>query len=361
MNSFKIGPIRPPSEANSLLLQVTQGCTWNKCKFCQLYRNTKFKAFSVDDIKNDIDTMARIVEDVKEYKNNDSWDIDGIDSKLAMLSGMEQQCYYMVATWVLGGAETVFLQDGNTMSLKGGRLPEVLRYLKETFPSIKRITSYGRAQSLATISADEYRELKEAGLDRIHSGFESGSDVVLKKINKGTTREDEIKAGKNIKAGGIELSIYFMPGIGGKENSLENALETAKVINEVKPDFVRVRTAAIKEGTELYEDMIEEKFSLCSEDDKVMEIKTLIEHVNVSGSRITSDHIVNLLNIEGDFVLDKEKMLNIIDGYLNLSKEERRKIQLKKRTNGMQSSQSVKNISDQKWDKLINNIICRYI
>ena len=127
-------------------------------------------------------------------------------------------------------------------------LSDVLIYLKKAFPEIKRITSYGRAENLAKVSAEEYAELKEAGLDRIHSGFESGSDEVLKKINKGVTSDEEIRAGKNIKKGGIELSVYFMPGVGGRELTGENARGTARVVNETNPDFLRIRTAAVNRG-----------------------------------------------------------------------------------------------------------------
>ena len=128
----------------------------------------------------------------------------------------QQNCYYVVANWLLNGGKNVFLQDGNTLALSGGRLSEVLIYLKKAFPQIERITSYGRAENLSKVSAEQFAELKEAGLDRIHSGYESGSDKVLQMVNKGVTSRQQITAGKNIKAGGLELSVYFMPGLGGK-------------------------------------------------------------------------------------------------------------------------------------------------
>ena len=139
--TFRIGPIRPPSEASSLLLQVTNGCTWNKCKFCQLYRHTKFKAYSADSIKADIDNMVYQAERVKKYRTYDgTWDIDGINEELMKCSEDEQQCLYMMANWLIGGGENVFLQDGNTTALSSGRLTDVLVYLKQAFPQIKRIT-----------------------------------------------------------------------------------------------------------------------------------------------------------------------------------------------------------------------------
>ncbi len=173
--TFRIGPIRPPSEANSLLLQVTNGCTWNKCKFCQLYRHTKFQAYSADSIKADIDNMVKLAERIRKYRTGESgadaalgtaggWDVNGINREMMNIaSDEERHCYYMMANWLLSGGENVFLQDGNTTALSSGRLTDVLRYLREAFPSIKRITSYGRAQNLSKVSAEEFAELKEAG------------------------------------------------------------------------------------------------------------------------------------------------------------------------------------------------------
>ena len=248
--TFRIGPIRPPSEANSLLIQVTNGCTWNKCKFCQLYRHTKFKAYSADSIREDIDHIAYWAERVRKYERKgepisaeSSWDIAGLNEELSSLNDDEErQCMYTVANWLVNGGENVFLQDGNSTALSSGRLTDVLVYLRQVFPQIKRITSYGRAENLYRSSAEDFAELKEAGLDRIHSGFETGSDAVLMRINKGVTQEQQIRAGRAIKDGGIELSIYFMPGVGGKDLSEDNAKGTAEVINAVSPDFVRVRT-----------------------------------------------------------------------------------------------------------------------
>ena len=225
--TFRIGPIRPPSEANSLLIQVTNGCTWNKCKFCQLYRHTKFKAYSADSIRADIDNIAYWAERVRKYERKGvsafAWDIEGINTELSnMTDADEQQCMYTVANWLMGGGENVFLQDGNSTALSSGRLTDVLVYLRQVFPQIKRITSYGRAENLSRSTAEDFAELKSAGLDRIHSGFETGSDTVLKRINKGVTQEQQIRAGKAIKDGGIELSIYFMPGVGGKDLSADN-------------------------------------------------------------------------------------------------------------------------------------------
>lgn len=377
--TFRIGPIRPPSEAESLLLQVTNGCTWNKCKFCQLYRHTKFKAYSADSIKADIDNMVYQAQRVEKYRNaNGTWDIGGLNRELMNGTDDERQCMYMVANWLIGGGENVFLQDGNTTALSSGRLTDVLIYLKQAFPSIKRITSYGRAENLSRVSAEEFAELKAAGLDRIHSGFESGSDAVLKKINKGVTQQQEITAGKNVKAGGIELSIYFMPGVGGRELSEDNALGTAHVINEVNPDFVRVRTSAVKPGTGLHEDFINGEFTLCSDDEKLLEVRTVIEKADGVDTRLVSDHIINLLQkVEGSLKNDKIKLLSMIDEYLSLPDRERRLYQAARRMARVndpsdmirlapseinQLKRFVDSIEDPyEWEIRMNSLISRYI
>ena len=132
METFRVGPIRPPSEADSLLLQVTQGCTWNKCLFCTVYKDTKFKAFSADSIKEDIDTIASYAKQVERYHEGSLWDIDGLNQHLSSLQDDgERQSFYMVANWLLKGGENVFLQDGNTTALSSGRLSDVLIYLKD--------------------------------------------------------------------------------------------------------------------------------------------------------------------------------------------------------------------------------------
>lgn len=379
MKTFHIGPIRPPSEADSLLLQVTNGCTWNRCKFCQLYRHTAFKAYTVDNIKKDIDTMAEIADIVYTCRNREGrWELEQLNRIIQDMPEMEQNSFYTVANWLVNGGETVFLQDGNTLALSGGRLTEVLRYLRETFPQIKRVTSYGRAENLSKVSAEEFAELKEAGLDRIHSGYESGSDKVLQMVNKGVTSEQQIQAGQNIKAGGLELSVYFMPGLGGKELSRENADGMAQVLSEINADFVRIRTSVLKEGTELYQDYREGRFTLCSEEEKVREIRNLILETRSVDTRLVSDHIVNLLQaVKGSLASEKEKMIRIIDEYLNLPERDRKLFQLARRQGRVisikqmyrlpeaqrqQMESLIGQVTEEKeWNEMINRMMERFI
>ena len=377
--TFRIGPIRPPSEATSLLLQVTNGCTWNKCRFCRIYRHTKFKAYSADSIRRDIDTMVLYAQRARRHRDSSGrWDIDSLNREIMMSKGDERQCFYMVANWLVNGGENVFLQDGNTTALSSGRLTDVLVYLRQAFPGIKRITSYGRAENLSRISAEEFAELKAAGLDRIHSGFESGSDAVLSLINKGTTAQQEITAGRNIKAGGIELSVYFMPGIGGRDLTAENPEGMAEVINSISPDFVRIRTAVVKPGTELYDDFLTGKYTLCSDDEKILEIRRLIEASETEGTVLVSDHIINLLQqVSGRLDTDCNRMLGIIDGYLGMPEEERVMFRLARRMAKVISPDDMKRLSEADIEDIrhimyttadsyslevkINNMMCSFI
>ena len=377
--TFRIGPIRPPSEATSLLLQVTNGCTWNKCRFCRIYRHTKFKAYSADSIRRDIDTMVLYAQRARRHRDSSGrWDIDSLNREIMMSKGDERQCFYMVANWLVNGGENVFLQDGNTTALSSGRLTDVLVYLRQAFPGIKRITSYGRAENLSRISAEEFAELKAAGLDRIHSGFESGSDAVLSLINKGTTAQQEITAGRNIKAGGIELSVYFMPGIGGRDLTAENPEGMAEVINSISPDFVRIRTAVVKPGTELYDDFLTGEYTLCSDEEKILEIRRLIEASETEGTVLVSDHIINLLQqVSGRLDTDRDRMLGIIDGYLGMPEEERVMFRLARRMAKVISPDDMKRLSEAEIEDIrhimyttadsyslevkINNMMCSFI
>ena len=313
-----IGPIRPPSEAGSLLLQVTRACTWNRCKFCDLYRGCRFSYASLDEMKESIDQIAN-------YR-------DKIKSGEPFEKGYDRQSYYMVYNWLAAGGSSAFLQDANTMVLKPDYLVELLEYLRARLPELKRVTSYGRADSLARISPEDFLRLRKAGLDRIHSGYESGSDKVLALINKGITQAQQIEGGRKTVEAGIELSIYFMPGLGGKELSLENAVETAKVINAVDPHFVRLRTTVVKKGTELWGMQEAGTFAPCTDLEKVEEILLMLEHIENAHGVLKSDHIINLLvEIEGSLAQDLGNMKHFIRSFLALPAREIRRFQLAKR------------------------------
>lgn len=379
---FQIGPIRPPSEANSLLLRVTINCPWNKCKFCMLYKKYDFHTRPVEDVKKDIDTMAELRDRILQYKKDGDWDIEAINKDYQTLTTDDQRwCYHMVFRWMTeGDCNSIFLQDANTMCLRPDWLAEIIRYVRLKLPEIKRITSYGRANTLAKISPEDYKMLKEAGLDRIHSGYESGSDKVLALIEKGCTQEEQIIGGRKVREAGIELSIYFMPGVGGKELSDDNAIETAKVINAVNPNFVRLRTFVLRTGSLMEEVRDSGHWTEDTDMNKLLEIRKLIANIDPSkaNGKITSDHIINLLQeVTGNMDTDIPWMLEYIDSFLALPKLEQRKYQMARRMGfpldwkqlwRMRESDQLiiedlaKNLVDEKeWEKKLHEYMDNYI
>lgn len=354
--TFQVGPIRPPSEANSLLLRVTQNCPWNKCKFCMLYKDTKFYTRTVEELKKEVDLLAEY-RDFIMGDNGDILPINKIQKKYDELPSFdEKQCFHMVFRWATeGNCQGIFLQDANTLVLKTEWLAEIVAYVKEKFPELKRITSYGRANTLANISEDGFRMLAEAGLNRIHSGYESGSEKVLSMIGKGGTQEDEIIGGKKVRDAGIQLSIYFMPGVGGKEFSLENAEDTAYVINEVNPDFVRLRTFVLRTGSLMEDLKTTHNYVECTDMEKLLEIRQMLEKVDpkkVTGT-LKSDHIINLLEgVEGNLSTDLDYMKNHIDGFLQMHPQEQKMYQLARRIGYRINWNELSRIPDHELDKI---------
>lgn len=379
---FQIGPIRPPSEANSLLLRVTENCPWNKCKFCMLYKKNDFHTRSVADVKKDIDVMAEYRDRILAHEHNGEYDMEAIQQEYLSLPSDEAKiCYQMVFTWMTeGDKQAIFLQDANTMVLRPDWLIEIVSYVRERLPEIQRITSYGRANTLARISPEDFKNLRAAGLDRIHSGYESGSDQVLTMISKGATQEDEIIGGKKVKEAGIELSIYFMPGVGGKSLSNENAMETAKVINEVNPDFVRLRTFVLRTGSLMEELRDSGMYKEQRDIEKLLEIRKMLAHIDPKKAhgKIASDHIINLLQeVTGYMDQDLPWMLEYIDSFFALPELEQKKYQLARRmgfpldwkylyrlqpSDQSRIEEMSKNIVDDKeWEALLHRFTDRYI
>ncbi len=215
--NFEIGPIRPPSEARSLLIRATRNCPWNRCKFCHTYKGEKFQLRSVDEIKQDIDTARAIQNSIKELAWKSGYG-DRVGQAAAMVyNSPSNAAVQNVALWLNGGGESAFLQDANSLIMRTGELAEVIRYLKETLPSIKRVTSYARSNTAARKTAEELKELHEAGLSRLHVGLETGYDPLLEFMDKGVTAAAHITGGRRVVESGISLSEYVILGLGGKE------------------------------------------------------------------------------------------------------------------------------------------------
>jgi hypothetical protein len=320
------GPIRPPSESKSLLLRLTRNCPWNKCLFCPVYKNTTFSRRSLAEIKGEIDKLSEIVDDIQRISLKLGFEgrITGAVISHIYPNKDYDPIYRYVAHWLYFGEGSVFLQDANSLIMRPEDLVEVLNYLRQKVPGIRRITSYARSRTLARRNADQMVMLRQAGLDRIHIGLESGYDPVLRIMRKGSTAADHIKAGCLVREAGISLSEYVMPGLGGKRWWREHALATADVLNRINPDFIRLRSLRVPKTAPLAEKIDKGEIELLDDDDVVREIRLFVENLNGIGSTVTSDHIMNLLEeISGILPDDKDRMLSVADRYLDLEEEER--------------------------------------
>jgi len=327
LDSLELGPIRPPSEASSLLLRVTRNCSWNRCKFCHIYKGKRFELRPVADIKQEILTIKAIQDRLKEVAAK----AGGVEAAASILNNPLSETHFNVALWLYHGGTSAFLQDANTLIMPSPDLVEVIKFLKKTLPTITRVTSYGRSKTAAKKKLEELKELHRAGLNRLHIGLESGYDPLLKYMDKGVTAADHIAGGKKIVASGISLCEYVLLGLGGKKMWREHATETARVLNQIDADFIRVRTLTIKEGMPLYDEVKKGDFVRATDEEIIAEERILIENLDCH-SYFVSDHITNLLQeIEGKLPEDKEKMLAVIDRFQSLSPEERQNFRLGRR------------------------------
>ncbi len=344
---FEQGPIRPPSEAYSLLLRVTRNCPWNRCEFCHTYKKEKFSLRSVDEVRADIDVIQEIVSEIKSL----SWRYGFGGEIAASLVNLiledpthQEDGFRSVALWLYEGGKNVFLQDGDNLSLKTGQLVGILEYLKKSFSSVERITTYARAKTVSRKGIEELRELKRAGLSRIHIGLESGCDLLLQDMKKGVTAGEHVEAGKKVKESGISLSEYVILGLGGKRMWREHALETAKILNQINPDFIRVRTLKVLKTMPLYRKIEEGEFVPSNDDEIVEEERLLVQHLEGITSTFVSDHILNLLQeVEGKLPEEKEEMLKAIGRYLALSNDEKNNFRLGRRIGIYQSVEDLSN------------------
>lgn len=336
MPEIEQGPIRPPSEAHSLLLRVTRNCSWNHCEFCHIYKGERFTPRTVEEVKKDIDTIHAMVSEIRSlsWSRGSGGEITAtLASSILNRPHILPEGYRSVILWLYRGGKNVFLQDANNLILRTQDLVEILAYLRKTFPSVERITTYSRAKTVSRKTVDELRELHDAGLSRIHMGLESGYDRLLEFVKKGVTARDHIDAGRKVKEAGISLSEYIMPGLGGKSMWREHAIETARVLNQIDPDFIRVRTLKVLKIMPLYRKIESGELELLSDDEIVAEERLLIENLDGIHSRFVSDHILNLLEeLEGDFPEAKDRMLATIDRYLALDRAERENFRLGRRS-----------------------------
>lgn len=264
--------IRPPSEAYSLLLQVTVGCSHNLCTFCETYKGKKFRIKSMEEIREDILEAGR-------YK----------------------------------GIKKVFLCDGDALIIPQAKLTEILRTIKTEIKGVERISTYGNAKSVLRKTPEELAELRELGLTMVYLGVETGSDALLRRIRKGVTAEQTIEAGRRIKKAGMILSVTIILGLGGIENSTEHALETAKVLTAIDPDYVGALTLMLIPGTPIYEDYMSGKLPQPDQFGYLKELSLIISHSDFTDCFFTANHASNYLPIRARLPQDKDRIVDMIN------------------------------------------------
>lgn len=296
---FEVGVYRPPSEggSDSLLVRFTRNCPWNHCTFCAMYKREKFSIRSPQEIKQDLDAVAKIGRDLRDISEKHGQGRSITRDAVVELIGKAPDLNYhhgfaMVYNWFQSGGKNAFLQDGNSLLMKTEDLVDVLKYLRATFPSLVRVTSYARSKTLAQKKQAELDAIHAAGLDRLHIGLETGDDDLLKIVKKGVTSEGHIKGGRKSLKAGFQVSEYWMPGLGGQEMWEAHALNTALVLNAIDPHYIRSRPFRPTKGTALHAQYKNGEFHMLSAKGQLNELKLMMETLEVN-SRVCFDHAGN--------------------------------------------------------------------
>jgi radical SAM superfamily enzyme YgiQ (UPF0313 family) len=311
---FETGIYRPPSEGGSysLLVRFTRNCPWNRCEFCAMYKTERFELRPVAEIKQDIDAMAALRNDLSELslKGGQGGAITR-DAVVALIDRHPELNYHqgfaMVFHWLISGAKTAFIQDANSLIMPTDQLVEALRHLRQTFPSLIRVTSYARSKTIAQKKEEELLAIREAGLDRLHVGLETGDDELLKRVKKGVSAAQHIQAGQKAMAAGFQLSEYWMPGLGGKEMWENHALHTAQVLNQINPHYIRSRPFYTIPGTPMHEAEANGQLQVLSAHEQLLELQRMMQELSVT-SHVCFDHA-------GNYWTDRRGNLLFTHGY----------------------------------------------
>ena len=265
---------RPPSEARSLIVQVTIGCAHNKCTFCTMYKDKQFRVRKKEEVLEDF-----------------------------------QMAYDTYGDRI----RRIFLADGDALIVRTPDLLDILNFIREKFPSTERVTSYGTPGDILRKSEEELKSLARAGLDMVYMGAESGDAVTLERINKGVTREEIIEAGQKLRRCGIRSSITLISGLGGRERKREHAVESAKLISAIKPDYVGFLTLMLDESTEIYRQIQAGEMELLTPEEVVEEMRLFLTNVDSQGTVFRANHASNYVILNGNLNEDIEEMLQRLD------------------------------------------------
>lgn len=264
---------RPPSEARSLIIQVTIGCAHNKCTFCTMYKEKQFRVRKMKDIFRDLDEMAGYYGDMPLR---------------------------------------IFLADGDALVLSNEKLVAILDHIAEKFPNVQRITSYATAKDVLRKSVDELKELKAKGLDMVYVGAESGDPEILKAVRKDVTCEELIEASKKLKEAKIDLSLTLISGLGGRARRDEHAIRSAELVTAIKPEYLGFLTLMLEEPAEILEPIRKGEFELLRPEDIVEEMRLFLEHVDSEGTVFRANHASNYIILKGNLNRDIPSMLSYL-------------------------------------------------
>jgi radical SAM superfamily enzyme YgiQ (UPF0313 family) len=306
-SSDALGPIRPPSEAHSLLVRVTENCPWNRCEFCSVYKGQRFRVRPLEEVKADILAARCLADEVCEWAERTGYGAGDI----ARLNGI---------LWLEDdGVRSAFLQDSDSLVVKTEQLVEIVELLRDSFPTLERVCSYVRGKTLSRKKSGELQQLREAGLSRLHVGLETGDDELLAYVNKGATADEMVQGGRKAVEAGFEVSEYIMPGLGGRERWRQHAQNSARVLNEINPRFIRLRSFRPAPGTPMYEKALHGEYHVQSVVGILEEIRTFVEDLDVTSELVTSDFAINsyMGGIDGKLPEDKGKLLDSIDGMID--------------------------------------------
>lgn len=276
---YDFPPFRPPNEAQSALIRITRGCPWNRCEFCAMYKHLAFEKKPLETIKRDV----------------------------------------LIARKIYGKAKTIFLGDSDNLVHRD--LPEIVAFIRKTFPEAERITAYARAKTILRNKMEFLAATRQAGLERLHLGLESGDPIILEGLCKGATPEQMITAGQKAKKAGFEVSFYLLNGAGGKDRWKQHATESARVLNLARPDFIRLRTLTIQHNTPLDDKLRNGEFHFTPPLERLEEIQLFLQNLDLSDCYLASDHLTNYLwagqtivyrGIAGGLPQDKPAMLETV-------------------------------------------------
>ncbi len=259
---------RPPSEAYSLIVQATIGCSHNKCTFCDMYKEKRFRVRRLEEVKADFDAARA------QYRS----------------------------------VSRIFLADGDALMCRPEQLVEILRYIRKRFPECERVTSYGSPASILVKKQEELNELHALGLEMVYLGLESGSDEVLRRVKKGETVAEIVRAGQMVRDAGMKLSVTAIAGLGSTELSEEHAVQTAKALSAMHPEYIGLLTLLFDLPTPLMQDWQEGRFYLMTPVEIAAETLVLLENIDSEGSVFRANHASNYVNLAGTLNRDREAM-----------------------------------------------------